>query len=218
MGVYADRIGPRLIKCLCSSPDIAAERAAIVPQASGVVLEIGFGPGLNLSHYDPGKIERVIGVDPNEGFLRLGSGARPPVPVEVFRAPAEAIPLPDDVADTAIVTYTLCSVEDPARALGEVLRVLKPGGRVLFVEHGRASEAGVARWQDRLTPPLAEARGRLQPQPSRGGPSPRGRVRHRGSGPALPPGDPAPDRLPVMRLRAVPPRRGVSRSHARSGM
>jgi ubiquinone/menaquinone biosynthesis C-methylase UbiE len=90
-----------------------------VPQASGVVLEIGFGPGLNLSHYDPGKIERVIGVDPNEGFLRLGSGARPPVPVEVFRAPAEAIPLPDDVADTAIVTYTLCSVEDPARALGE---------------------------------------------------------------------------------------------------
>jgi ubiquinone/menaquinone biosynthesis C-methylase UbiE len=152
MGVYADRIGPRLIKCLCSSPDIAAERAAIVPQASGVVLEIGFGPGLNLSHYDPGKIERVIGVDPNEGFLRLGSGARPPVPVEVFRAPAEAIPLPDDVADTAIVTYTLCSVEDPARALGEVRRVLKPGGRVLFVEHGRASEAGVARWQDRLTP------------------------------------------------------------------
>jgi ubiquinone/menaquinone biosynthesis C-methylase UbiE len=123
-----------------------------VPQASGVVLEIGFGPGLNLSHYDPGKIERVIGVDPNEGFLRLGSGARPPVPMEVFRAPAEAIPLPDDVADTAIVTYTLCSVEDPARALGEVRRVLKPGGRVLFVEHGRASEAGVARWQDRLTP------------------------------------------------------------------
>lgn len=152
MGVYADRIGPRLIKWLCSSPYIAAERAAILPQASGVVLEIGFGPDLNLSHYDPGKVERVIGVDPNEGLLRLGSGARPPVPVEVFRAPAEAIPLPDDVADTAIVTYTLCSVEDPARALGEVRRVLKPGGRVLFVEHGRASEAGVARWQDRLTP------------------------------------------------------------------
>jgi SAM-dependent methyltransferase len=152
MGIYADRIGPRLVKCVCSSPDVAAERAKVVPQASGVVLEIGFGPGLNLSHYDPRQVDRVIGVDPNEGFLRLRSGDRPPVPVEVLRAPAEAIPLPDAVADTAVVTYTLCSVEDPARALAEVRRVLKPGGRVLFLEHGRANEAGVARWQDRLNP------------------------------------------------------------------
>ena len=152
MGIYADRIGPRLVKRVCSSPDVAAERAKVVPQASGVVLEIGFGPGLNLSHYDPRQVDRVIGVDPNEGFLRLRSGDRPPVPVEVLRAPAEAIPLPDAVADTAVVTYTLCSVEDPARALAEVRRVLKPGGRVLFLEHGRANEAGVARWQDRLNP------------------------------------------------------------------
>jgi SAM-dependent methyltransferase len=152
MGVYADWIGPRLVKCLCSSPDIAAERAAVVPQASGVVLEIGFGPGLNLSHYDPRKVDRVIGVDPNEGFLKLRSGNGPPLPVEVLRAPAEAIPLLDDVADTAVVTYTLCSVQDPAQALLEVRRVLKPGGRVLFVEHGRANEAGVARWQDRINP------------------------------------------------------------------
>ena len=152
MGIYADRIGPRLVKCVCSSPDVAAERAKVVPQASGVVLEIGFGPGLNLSHYDPRQVDRVIGVDPNEGFLRLRSGDRPPVPVEVLRAPAEAIPLPDAVADTVVITYTLCSVEDPARALAEVRRVLKPGGRVLFLEHGRANEAGVARWQDRLNP------------------------------------------------------------------
>ena len=152
MGIYADRIGPRLVKCVCSSPDVAAERAKVVPQASGVVLEIGFGPGLNLSHYDPRQVDRVIGVDPNEGFLRLRSGDRPPVPVEVLRAAAEAIPLPDAVADTAVITYTLCSVEDPARALAEVRRVLKPGGRVLFLEHGRANEAGVARWQDRLNP------------------------------------------------------------------
>src|SRR5918997_2923015 len=117
MGVYADRIGPRLIKWLCSSPDIAAECAAIVPQAGGVVLEIGFGPGLNLSHYDPRKVDRMIGVDPNEGFLKPRSGNGPPLPVEVLRAPAKAIPLPDDLADTAVVTYTRCSLQDPAQAL-----------------------------------------------------------------------------------------------------
>src|ERR687894_2645526 len=114
MGVYADWIGPRLVKCLCSSPDIAAECAAIVPQASGVVLEIGFGPGLNLSHYDPRKVDRMIGVDPNAGFLKLRSGNGPPLPVEVLRAPAEAIPLPDDVADTAVLRSTPRAVRGPA--------------------------------------------------------------------------------------------------------
>lgn len=152
MGIYADHIGPRLVKCICSSPDIAAERANIVPQANGVVLEIGFGPGLNLVHYDPAKVERVIGVDPNEGFLKLKGRSRDPVPVEIIQAPAEAIPLPDDMADTAVVTYTLCSVRDPAQALREVRRVLKPSGRLLFLEHGQANEAGVARWQDRINP------------------------------------------------------------------
>jgi SAM-dependent methyltransferase len=160
MGLYARYFGPRLVRCLCSSDGIAAERAKIVPLARGVVLEIGFGPGLNLPFYDPGLVERVIGVDPNESFLRLGKGLNRTsgVPLEIIRAPAEALPLADASVDTALITYTLCSVDDPARSLREVRRVLKAHGRVLFLEHGLSSDPGVARWQRRVNPiwrPLA---------------------------------------------------------------
>jgi ubiquinone/menaquinone biosynthesis C-methylase UbiE len=154
MGIYARHIGPRLVRCLCCMPDIAAERQKVVPQADGVVLEIGIGPGLNLPLYDPAKVERVIGVDPLEGFLKLGKARREtsPVPLSIVRAPAENIPLDNASVDTAVVTYTLCSVQDPLKALGEIGRVLRPGGRVLFLEHGLSNEASVARWQNRLNP------------------------------------------------------------------
>lgn len=151
---YARRIGPRFVSCLCSAGDIAAERRKVVPLASGVVLEIGIGPGLNLPLYDPSRVVRVIGVDPSEGFLALGRERHrtAPVPVEIIQAPAEALPLADESIDTAVITYTLCSVDDPARALAEVRRVLKPEGRVLFLEHGLSHDAGVAAWQRRLNP------------------------------------------------------------------
>ena len=154
MGFYARYLGPRFVRCLCSSDDISAERAKVVPLARGIVLEIGFGPGLNLPFYDPAAVERVIGVDPNLSFLSLGETARSqaPVPLEVIRAPAEDLPLADASIDTALVTYTLCSVDDPARSLREIRRVLKPDGRVLFLEHGLSSDPGVARWQHRLNP------------------------------------------------------------------
>jgi ubiquinone/menaquinone biosynthesis C-methylase UbiE len=154
MGFYARHIGPRFVSCLCSMEAIASEREKVVPQASGVVLEIGIGPGLNLPLYDPSRVTRVIGVDPMAVFLKLGRGrrGRSPVPLEVIQAPAEALPLADETIDTAVITYTLCSVDDPAQALREVRRVLKPGGRVLFLEHGLSSDAGVATWQRRLNP------------------------------------------------------------------
>jgi ubiquinone/menaquinone biosynthesis C-methylase UbiE len=154
MGFYARHIGPRFVSCLCSMEAIANERQKVVPQASGIVLELGIGPGLNLLLYDPARVTRVIGVDPMAGFLGLGQERhrRSPVPLEVIQAPAEALPLADDAIDTVVITYTLCSVDDPAQALREVRRVLKPSGRVLFLEHGLSSDAGVATWQHRLNP------------------------------------------------------------------
>lgn len=154
MNFYERHIGPRLVRCLCAMPDIAAQRSQLVPEARGVVLEIGIGPGLNLPYYDPARVERVIGVDPSEAFLQLGEAQRRSagVPVEIIRAPAESLPLPDGFVDTAVITYTLCSVDDPSRCLGEVRRVLKPDGRVLFLEHGLSDEERVARWQRRLNP------------------------------------------------------------------
>ena len=154
MGLYDRHLGPRLVRCLCAMDDVRQEREKIVPLAAGTVLEIGIGPGLNLPLYDPSRVERVIGVDPNESFLRLGESNRRAcrVPFEIVVAPAESLPLPDDCADTAVVTFTLCSVDDPLRALAEVRRVLKPDGRVLFLEHGLSNDPGVARWQRLLNP------------------------------------------------------------------
>jgi SAM-dependent methyltransferase len=154
MGFYARHLGPRIVRCICAMDDIRRERQKIVPEASGVVLEIGIGPGLNLPFYDPAKVERVIGVDPNEGFVELGRvrQAQSPVRLEIIHAPAEDLPLMDNSIDTAVITYTLCSVDDPEQALREVRRVLKPDGRVLFLEHGLSTDDDVSRWQHRLNP------------------------------------------------------------------
>jgi SAM-dependent methyltransferase len=154
MSIYARYIGPKFVSCLCSTEDIVAERRRIIPQARGVVLEIGMGPGLNLPFYDPDQVTKVIGVDPNRAFLNLGKARQgaSPVPLEIILAPAEALPLDSASVDTAVITYTLCSVDDPEQALKEVRRVLRPDGQVLFLEHGLSPEPGVARWQHRLNP------------------------------------------------------------------
>ena len=154
MGFYERHIGPRIVGCLCCMQKVMDERRKVVPDASGVVLEIGIGPGLNLPLYQPGRVERVVGVDPIEGFLKLGRERvqASPVPVQILHAPAEDIPVADASIDTAVVTYTLCSVQDPVRSLREVRRVLKPQGRVLFLEHGLSDDASVVRWQNALNP------------------------------------------------------------------
>ena len=154
MGFYERHIGPRLVSCVCGASDIRAERAKLVPCAAGIVLEIGIGPGLNLPSYDPAHGSRGIGVDPHAAFLELGQTRREAarVPVEIRQEPAEAMQLPSGSIDTAVVTFTLCSVQDAARCLSEIRRVLRPEGRLLFLEHGLSRDTAVARWQHRLNP------------------------------------------------------------------
>jgi SAM-dependent methyltransferase len=154
MGLYRRYVGPRLIGLACSQRNITELRRAITPRASGVVLEVGIGPGLNLAHYDPQQVIKVIGIDPEQGFLELAEDRvkASPVPVEIIQAPGERIPLDDGTADTAVLTYTLCSVQDPVAVLREIRRALKPGGRLFFLEHGRSDDPSVATWQDRLNP------------------------------------------------------------------
>ena len=151
---YERHILPRVIGCACASPAIMRQRALVVPQATGRVLELGVGGGLNLRYYDPAKVEGVFGVDPS-AELRVIAAAAPRadgLAVEVREGVAEALPFEDASFDTIVCTFTLCSVQSPAAALAEARRVLKPGGRFLFCEHGLAPDAGVARWQRRVEP------------------------------------------------------------------
>ncbi len=121
--------------------------------AEGRVLEVGIGSGLNLPLYGP-SVRHVIGLEPSPELLRMARDRADAaaVPVELLETSAEAMPLDDRSVDTVVTTWTLCTIPDASRALAEMRRVLKPGGSLLFVEHGRAPEPGVARWQDRLDP------------------------------------------------------------------
>ena len=154
MGFYADRILPRLINATCGAAPIARERSRIVPEAEGVVLDVGFGSGTNLRHYDPTRVRHVIGLDPSGAMLAKSAAhaGDTPIPCEVIEAGAEAMPIETGAIDCVVITFTLCSIKDTVAALDECRRVLKPGGNLLFLEHGRAQGAG-ARWvQDRLAP------------------------------------------------------------------
>jgi ubiquinone/menaquinone biosynthesis C-methylase UbiE len=150
---YDAVILPRLIDFAMRSRETAAERARVVPRATGVVVEVGIGSGLNLPLYGP-CVERVIGVDRSPKLLAMtrDRARAATVSVETIDASAERIPLPDATGDTVVTTWTVCSIHDADRALREMRRVLKPGGRLLFLEHGRAPDARVRAWQDRLTP------------------------------------------------------------------
>ena len=153
MGLYQDHILPRLIHLAMRQRNLAAYRARLIPAAQGRVLEIGIGSGLNLLYYGA-IVEQVIGLDPSPKLLAMAreAGRRTSVPLELIENSAETIPLYNRSIDTIVTTWTMCSVPDVQRALGEMRRVLKPGGRLLFVEHGRSPDPGVRRWQDRLTP------------------------------------------------------------------
>ncbi len=130
------------------------QRARLVPQAEGVVLEPGIGTGLNLSLFDPGKVKTVIGIDPSETFLHVARerAQDAPVPVELTQGTAERLPLEDNSVDTVLLTYTGCTIPALASALAEFRRVLKPSGRLLLCEHGRAPELLVRGMQTVLNP------------------------------------------------------------------
>ena len=154
MGIYDRYVLPRVVNFTCGSKPMMKQRQKIVPLAEGRVLEIGIGSGLNLPFYDPGKVQRLWGLDPSRDMWALARDeARPTgLDVEFIEAGAEQIPLDDDEVDTVLITYSLCTIPDTRSALGEVRRVLRPGGKLLFCEHGRAPDENVRKWQDRLNP------------------------------------------------------------------
>ncbi len=153
-GFYDRFIAPRLVHCACSLKPIRKQREKVVPRAQGVVLEVGIGSGHNLAYYDPEKVTRIIGIDPNPTLTAIAKRRieTTRLKVEIIQQGAEQIPLPEDLADTAVITYSMCTIPDAAAALREVHRVLKPSGRLLFVEHGRSTQLSTAKWQDRLNP------------------------------------------------------------------
>lgn len=155
MGLYNRYVLPRLVHLACSAKPTMRQRAKVVPLATGYVLEVGIGSGLNLPHYDADAVSSVCGLDPSEELRQRAEpvAKQVPFPVDFVSAPAEEMPLHDGSFDTAVVTYTLCSIPDPGAALREIARVLKPGGRLLFCEHGIAPDEAVRRWQDRLNGP-----------------------------------------------------------------
>jgi len=152
--LYDRHVVPRLIDGACSLSSVTEQRRRIVPEAQGVVLEIGIGSGLNLRHYDKAKIARVIGVDPDPKLLGIAArrAREADIAVDLHEASAETLQLESGSVDTALATYALCSIPQAHAALGEVRRVLKTGGRLLFCEHGRSTRATAAKWQDRMTP------------------------------------------------------------------
>ena len=161
LGQWWDRHGvPRLIECACGMPAIMHLRQQVIPKASGRVFELGCGGGLNQPFYDRDAITMFAGIDPSEKLLdnaraRARSNGWEN---EIKHGIGEEIPFASSSFDTAVCTFTLCSVQDPARVLEELKRILKPEGRLLFLEHGRAPDPKVARWQNRIEPvwkPLA---------------------------------------------------------------
>lgn len=153
MSFYQDHVLPYVIHASMRQRNLAAYRERVISRAAGRVLEIGAGSGLNFPLYGS-DVERVIALEPSRKLLAMARRAAGNTtrPVELLDASAEAILLPDRSIDTVVTTWTLCTIPEVARALTEMRRVLKPGGRLLFVEHGRSPDAGVRRWQDRLTP------------------------------------------------------------------
>lgn len=154
MGLWDDRVLPLLIEKACRSHEILEERRRLVPQSAGEVLEVGVGSGLNLGLYDPDRVTGVVGVDPSAPLLARAQvrAAKAPVPVTLVQSGAERLALDAGRFDSAVVTYTLCSVDDPAAVLSELVRVLKPGAPLYFVEHGLSPDADPRRWQRRITP------------------------------------------------------------------
>jgi len=153
MSFYSRHVLPLLTHLAMSNKAVAAERARWIPLADGVVLEIGVGSGLNFPLYGR-NVRRLYALEPSEELRRMAAprAERASVPVEFVAASAEAIPLPTASVECVVTTWTLCTIADTRRALGEFQRVLRPEGRVVFIEHGRSPDPEVLRWQDRLTP------------------------------------------------------------------
>ena len=153
MSFYNDRVLPHVINLAMRNRELGPYRERVVSRAYGRVLEIGIGSGLNLPLYGP-RVDTILGIDPAARLITMSQEAanKCKIPVTLMTGSAQAMPLDRDSIDTVVTTWTLCSIADAVAALQEMRRVLKPGGQLLFVEHGRAPEENVRKWQDRLTP------------------------------------------------------------------
>jgi SAM-dependent methyltransferase len=153
MGFYSRFILPRILHWACGHPSVTKERQAMLKDASGSILEVGVGSGRNFPHYNSKQVTHVCGIDPDPGMLALAKAGGPTsFPLELIEGSGEALPMKEGSQDTLVVAFTLCSVANPMQMLDECCRVLRPGGKLLFAEHGLSPESPVASWQHRLNP------------------------------------------------------------------
>ncbi|MGD8605828.1 MAG: class I SAM-dependent methyltransferase [Myxococcales bacterium] len=154
MTFYEQYVMPRFIDLACGTETAQQQRKRVVGLAEGRVLEMGFGSGFNLPLYDPRRVEKVIGVEPHDVMWSRSAKRRSQasVPVERIASSGEQLALDDGAVDTALVTYTICTIPDAVSALREMRRVLQPDGQLLFVEHREAPDPGVRKWQRRIDP------------------------------------------------------------------
>jgi len=154
MSFYQKHILPKVVNFACSAGQMKKVRSKTIPNAKGQVLEIGFGSGLNLPFYQGSNVERFVAVEPDSGMRKLAKVRMNDVDFdcEVLGLEAESIPLDDACMDTVVVTFSLCTIPDTISALSEMRRVIKPGGKLIFAEHGLAPDAGIAKWQRRIEP------------------------------------------------------------------
>ncbi len=154
MGLYEKHILPNLVHAACKHRPAMRQREKVVPLAHGRVLEVGLGSGLNLPYYDASKVSKLWGLDPSPEMIKMAEKQAESVSfdVEFISLPVEELPLETNCADTVLVTYTLCTISDIELALREIARVLKPGGELVFCEHGVAPDANIRRWQKCINP------------------------------------------------------------------
>jgi ubiquinone/menaquinone biosynthesis C-methylase UbiE len=154
MSFYEQHILPHVIDFACGDKVIMKQRQHVLAEAEGRVLEVGMGSGLNLRYYNPDKVDFVWGLEPSDGMRKKAQKnlQQSQVPVEWLGLPGEEIPLESHSADTVVLTFTLCTIPEWETALRQMKRVLKPGGKLLFCEHGAAPDEAVARWQNRVNP------------------------------------------------------------------
>ena len=152
MGLYDKYILPRVIHFTCGLKPAMKQREKVVPKAEGRVLEIGIGSGLNLPFYDATRVSHVWGLDPSRDMWDLARerAASLPFSVEFVEGVAESMPLENNCADTVLITYTLCTIPNATDAMIDARRVLRPGGKLIFCEHGKAPDANIRKWQNRL--------------------------------------------------------------------
>lgn len=154
MSVYDRYVLPHFINLACGTKPVMRQREKIVPHATGRILEVGMGSGINIPLYRPDKVEKLWGLEPSEGMRHKAAPrvAAAKMDLEWLGLRGEEIPLDDNSVDTVVLTYTLCTIPDWLAAVKQMRRVLKPGGQLLFSEHGRAPDVAVKRWQDRINP------------------------------------------------------------------